>query len=333
MSTTRPVRGSEAEPPTVSVVTPFYNTAEYLAECIESVLAQTNGDFEYVLADNASTDGSREIAESYAARDPRIRFYTFEEHLPQLANYNRALGLIDAGSTYCKVAQADDLLMPRCLEEMVGLAETDPWIGMVVGYTVLQDHVFLDGMDFRESVLEGPEVGARYLRGGPWLFGSPTNGMYRASLVRAEPEFYPTEARTGDAHAALRILIEHRFGFVHQVLSVTRRRGGSISDQWGRMGIDVLTRRVLLERYGAHFLQPEDRVRERKRLERRHYRVLGEAMLLRRPAAYWDLHRGELATVGLGIERLKVALWAVAVVGRMLLNAEWFFRPGWPWNR
>ena len=59
--------------PLVSVLTPFYNTAPYLAECIESVLAQTRGDFEYLLVDNCSTDGSDDIAAGYAARDPRIQ--------------------------------------------------------------------------------------------------------------------------------------------------------------------------------------------------------------------------------------------------------------------
>ena len=57
----------------VSVVTPFYNTAAYLEECIESVLAQTYRDFEYLLVNNKSTDGSREIAARYAAKDPRLR--------------------------------------------------------------------------------------------------------------------------------------------------------------------------------------------------------------------------------------------------------------------
>src|SRR5215471_137333 len=57
----------------VSVVTPFYNTEEYLAEAIESVLAQTHSNFEYILVNNCSTDGSVAIAESYLAREPRLR--------------------------------------------------------------------------------------------------------------------------------------------------------------------------------------------------------------------------------------------------------------------
>ena len=74
----------------VSVVTPFYNTAAYLAECIESVLAQSYSEFEYILMDNCSTDGSSEIAATYAYRDPRIRLIRCSQFLPQLPNYNRA---------------------------------------------------------------------------------------------------------------------------------------------------------------------------------------------------------------------------------------------------
>ncbi|HWH03492.1 MAG TPA: glycosyltransferase family 2 protein, partial [Gemmatimonadales bacterium] len=68
--------------PLVSVVTPVYNTGKYLAECIESVLAQTFTDFEYVILDNASTDDSPEIIARYARRDPRIRVVRNERLLP-----------------------------------------------------------------------------------------------------------------------------------------------------------------------------------------------------------------------------------------------------------
>src|SRR6516165_5401066 len=89
--------------PLVSVVTPFYNTAPYLAQCIESVLAQTHVEFEYILLDNCSTDGSGEIAEDYAHRDPRIRLIRCSQFLSQLANYNRALAHISGVSKYCKM--------------------------------------------------------------------------------------------------------------------------------------------------------------------------------------------------------------------------------------
>src|ERR1700747_3594574 len=101
--------------PLVSVVTPFFNTAPYLAECIESVLAQSFAQFEYILMDNCSTDGSSEIAASYASHDSRIRLIRCSQFLSQLANYNRALAAISDTSTYCKIVQADDYIFPDCL--------------------------------------------------------------------------------------------------------------------------------------------------------------------------------------------------------------------------
>ena len=55
--------------PEISVIIPVYNVAPYLAACLDSILAQTFRDFELILIENASTDGSREIAEAYAKKD------------------------------------------------------------------------------------------------------------------------------------------------------------------------------------------------------------------------------------------------------------------------
>ena len=65
--------GPVAHQPLVSIITPFYNTEQYIAECIESVLAQTYAHWEYILVNNQSTDASRTIAEQYARKDSRIR--------------------------------------------------------------------------------------------------------------------------------------------------------------------------------------------------------------------------------------------------------------------
>src|ERR1700733_12194544 len=117
--------------PLVSVVTPFHNTAAYLAECIESVLAQTYSNFEYILVNNCSTDGSTEIAERYAGRDPRIHLIHRTELLSQVQNYNRALEESPAASRYCKMVQADDFIFPECLRLMVKAFEQSEKIGLV----------------------------------------------------------------------------------------------------------------------------------------------------------------------------------------------------------
>ena len=95
--------------------------AATLARAIDSVLAQQDADFEYILADNRSTDGSSEIAKAYAARDSRVRYCHFDELIPQGPNYNRALRLVSAGARFVKVVQADDFILPGCLARMADL--------------------------------------------------------------------------------------------------------------------------------------------------------------------------------------------------------------------
>src|SRR5215471_7959294 len=104
--------------PLVSVVTPVYNGAAYLRECIESVLAQTYSNFEYIVVNNCSTDETLPIAEEYARKDKRIRVYSNDELLPIIANHNRTFRLISPQSKYCKQVSADDWIFPECLGRM-----------------------------------------------------------------------------------------------------------------------------------------------------------------------------------------------------------------------
>ena len=121
---------STSKQPLVSVVTPVYNGATDLAQCIESVLAQTYPHWEYIIVNNHSTDGTLEIAERFARMDERIHVYSNDALLDIIANHNRAYGLISPVSAYCKVVSADDWLFPECLARMVGLAEASPSVGM-----------------------------------------------------------------------------------------------------------------------------------------------------------------------------------------------------------
>ena len=67
------------EQPLVSILTPVYNGADYLAECIESVLQQTYQNYEYIIVNNCSTDGTLQIALDYALKDKRIRVLNNEK--------------------------------------------------------------------------------------------------------------------------------------------------------------------------------------------------------------------------------------------------------------
>ena len=109
--------------PVISVLTPVYNGESYLAECIESVLAQTRADWEYIIVDNCSQDGTAELAERYAARDDRIRVMRCQEFVGVSGNFNRSVHLMSQKSEYCKFISADDWMYPECLELMVSVAE------------------------------------------------------------------------------------------------------------------------------------------------------------------------------------------------------------------
>lgn len=103
----------------VNVVVPFHNTAKDLRGRIESVLAQSYGNFELILQDNASDDGSTAIALEFAGRDPRIRYFRLASLVPQVPNYNLPLERIRPDSAYCKIVQADDWIHPECIRCLV----------------------------------------------------------------------------------------------------------------------------------------------------------------------------------------------------------------------
>jgi glycosyltransferase involved in cell wall biosynthesis len=318
----------------VSVVTPFYNTAEYLPACIESVLAQTYRDFEYILVDNRSTDGSAEIAERYARADGRIRVAHNTKFLGQVQNYNHALRQIADGCVYCKVVQADDLLFPRCLEEMVACADAHPSAGMVGAYTLLETDVYLDGLQYPSPIVPGREICRRFLLDGLFVTGSPTATMLRADLVRHRERFYGEESPFEDVDVCFELLEHTDFGFVHQVLTFTRRANESIWSGMNTLQPFALMQMIAIERYGRRFLTPEEWRTRRRRVGQAYYGILGEAVLRRRPSAFWELHRRGLRFAGLRLSRSRVARHAVLEALRLMLNPQLTVERAWGrWRR
>lgn len=117
--------------PLVSIGLPVYNGEKYLAETLESLLSQTFTDFELIISDNASTDGTEEIAKACVARDSRVRYYRNEANLGASRNFNRVFEL--ASGKYFKWASHDDLCAREYLERCVEALDRDP--GVVLCYT------------------------------------------------------------------------------------------------------------------------------------------------------------------------------------------------------
>jgi len=101
----------------VSILTPSYNSEEYIGKTIESVLAQTYANWEMIIVDDCSTDGTREIVETYARSDARIRLLCQEENRGAAAARNRALE--HASGRFIAYLDADDIWLPAKLERQV----------------------------------------------------------------------------------------------------------------------------------------------------------------------------------------------------------------------
>jgi len=115
--------------PTVSVVVPNYNHAQFLRQRIDSILAQSFQDFELILLDDCSTDESRTILEEYA-REPRVRLEVNEVNSgTPFTQWNKGVRL--ARGKYVWIAESDDYADARFLERMVPVLEEHPTVQFV----------------------------------------------------------------------------------------------------------------------------------------------------------------------------------------------------------
>ena len=116
--------------PLVSIGVPVYNGEKYLAEALDSVLAQSVKDFELIISDNASTDRTPEICRSYQARDSHYYFHS-DRHIGLALNFNRVFELSSAPLFHG--GSCDDLYEPLFLERRVDGLHRDP--GVVLSHT------------------------------------------------------------------------------------------------------------------------------------------------------------------------------------------------------
>ena len=120
--------------PLVSVVIPFRNAKRFLGEAVASVQAQSYRHWELLLVDDASDDGSRSLAESYAAQDPtRVRRLEHPGGTNRGVSASRNLGIRHARGEYLAFLDSDDVWLPRKLEEQVAYLEQHPDAALVYG--------------------------------------------------------------------------------------------------------------------------------------------------------------------------------------------------------
>ncbi len=244
--------------PFVSVLTPVYNGAKFLRECIESVLSQTYSHWEYIIINNCSEDNTLNIAREYANKDSRIRVHNNDNFLGVIENHNLAFSLMSPEAKYCKVVSADDFIFPECISRMVELAEANPTVGLVGVYLLAGKKVLCDGLEYDQKVVDGRAISRATLLGGPYVFGSPTSLLYRSDLIRAKQAFYPHSNPHADTTACYEALETWDFGLVHQVLAYARIHADSQTSKSLKTGTYKLALLGDLVRFGRKYLSPTE---------------------------------------------------------------------------
>ena len=114
--------------PKISLIMSVYNGESYLSEAIESVLSQTFEDFELIVINDCSTDGTGEILNRYSQQDSRVKVYTNEENLRLPSSLNKAMSY--AQGKYIARMDADDICLPERLEKQYKFMEENPDIAL-----------------------------------------------------------------------------------------------------------------------------------------------------------------------------------------------------------
>lgn len=122
--------------PTVSIVMPLYNAEAYVAEAIESVLRQSFVDWELIVVDDCSTDGSRVLAEGFARRDSRVSVYVNERNSGAAAT--RTAGLRHVSGRYLAFLDADDAWLPEKLTTQLTFMEENSCAMCFTSYETIE---------------------------------------------------------------------------------------------------------------------------------------------------------------------------------------------------
>jgi len=321
-----------ADEPFVAVVTPVYNGEDFLAECIESVLAQTYENYEYIIVNNCSTDRTLDVAREYAQQDHRIRIHNNDRFVPVIENHNNAFRLISPKARYCKVVSADDFLFPECIARLVDCAEMNASTGIIGAYQLSGDYIHWQGFSYPRAVISGAELCRRIFMGGEkdFGFGSPTSLLYRADLVRQSDNFYPNDSPHADTSACFKSLQSSDFGFVYQVLSFERKHKSTQSFKSAQMNrYSSACLNDLLE-YGPFYLSGNELKQQVQNLLDDYHRFLAVNWLIGfREREFWTYHKARLRELGFPLHRLTLLKAAMFKIFSELLNPEQAIRKFW----
>ncbi|MEW6264299.1 MAG: glycosyltransferase family A protein [Thermodesulfobacteriota bacterium] len=262
----------------LSVFMPNYNHARHLPAALDSLLAQSYRPREIIVLDDASTDASVEIIESYAVRDPRIRLIRNDRNLGVVASLNRLIEM--AAGPYLFGLAADDKILPGFLEKSMNLLARHPQAGLSSTLSHIMDEngrrrgVFMNPLSGDQAGYLAPDQCLSLLRyRGNFTHSNAT--IYRKEALIEAGGFRPELASHCDAFVQQVIVLRHGACFIPEPLAAWRRAAGDYSAVMDRdfqklLQIGRNSSRLMRTTYQDLF--PPDLV---KSLERRYLLAVG----------------------------------------------------------
>ena len=236
--------------PLVSILLPVYNGERHLEAAVNSALAQTENDFELIIVDDQSTDGSYRIAEELAGKDSRIKLSKNEKNLGLFANYNRCIA--QAQGEFLKPFAQDDILSPNALEKMLHVLRSDSSIALVSGACNILDEqgkVSRTRSTFKDSrKIRGVDVILYNLLAVTNWVGEPSTVMYRRAF--AGTGFDTNLFHSGDLEMWFRVLQNGDYYFLDECVAGFRRHAGSATNNNLRGLLFALDSVLLFKNYG-----------------------------------------------------------------------------------
>lgn len=212
--------------PLVSVIIPSFNRSKYILEAIESVEGQTYGEFEIIVVDDGSSDGSFEILRDIEAQG-RISLFTHpcHENLGQSSSIN--LGLRNASGNYIAILDSDDYFSPQKLEVQVAFLEKNQDVGMVYGqgHAVDETGRFLFALP-SESHKEDGDPNLLLL---DCYLAIPGGSLIRKTVFEAIGGFEEDFRASQDHDFALRVMEAFAVAYIPFVAFYYRKHADSIS--------------------------------------------------------------------------------------------------------
>ncbi|MBS0242608.1 MAG: glycosyltransferase family 2 protein [Proteobacteria bacterium] len=216
----------------MTIMIPTYNQERFIAEAIESALAQSHTNLEVVVADDCSTDRTGEIASRYAA-DPRFRYERNSRNLGRVGNYRHSIYQKARGDWYLNL-DGDDYLTDRdFIAKAIAVAQSDPDIVLVFGNAMLAWDGAAHG-SLMSRKIRGPIImsGKDFILTYP-PFISDLCPPHLATLIKRETalasDFYRDEGICCDSESVYRVAFGKRLAIIDDVAGVWRQHGNNDS--------------------------------------------------------------------------------------------------------